>query len=178
MVLDAHGRVLLHRRLDNGRWGLPGGGIERGETAEQAVVREVREETGEEVEAERLVGVYSDPELTSITYPDGNTVAYVALAFGCRVLGGAPALSDETLEVGWRDALALPDSVTPGHRERIRDALEGNSRASSTWETTGPRPPHGPDQAHPAPLNGLSAARGRAGTKPRPGALRVLLWRL
>lgn len=129
VVLDVDGRVLLHRRSDNGCWGLPGGGIERGETAEQAVVREVREETGYEVEAERLVGVYSDPELTSITYPDGSTVAYVALAFGCRVTGGAPALSDESLEVGWHDPVALPDSVSRGHRQRIRDALDGSGGA-------------------------------------------------
>jgi len=122
-VRNTEGSILLHRRADNGRWGLPGGGIERDETAEQAVVREVLEETGYEVEARRLIGVYSEPGHTTISYPDGNSVCYVALGFACRVVGGRPALSEETIEVGWFPLEALPDSVPLGHRQRIRDAL-------------------------------------------------------
>ena len=106
IIFNAPGRVLLHRRTDNGRWALPGGAIEIGETADQAVVREVREETGYEVEVLRLVGVYSDPRHTTIRYPDGNISSYVALAFACRVIGGSPALSDETSAVEWFDPQA------------------------------------------------------------------------
>ncbi len=123
VVQDSDGRILLHRRSDNGRWGLPGGGIEMDETAGEAVVREVREETGYDVEAVRLVGVYSTPALTTITYPDGNSVTYVALTFECHALGGSPTLSDETLEVDWFAADSLPGSVSPGHLQRIEDAL-------------------------------------------------------
>lgn len=122
-VQNEGAEILLHRRADNGRWGLPGGGIELDETAEQAVVREVLEETGYRVEARRLIGVYSKPELTTLVYPDGNAVTYVALTFECRLLGGCPALSEETLEVGWFSADALPDSVSAGHLERIHDGL-------------------------------------------------------
>lgn len=129
VVQDSEGKLLLHRRSDNGNWGLPGGGIELNETAEQAVVREVLEETGYEVEALRLVGVYSTPSFTTITYPDGNSVTYVALSFECRVTGGAPALGDETLEVGWFAAAELPGSVSPGHLQRIEDALAGETAA-------------------------------------------------
>jgi len=81
VVFDAQSRILLHRRTDNGRCGLPGGTIETGETAEQAVIREVREETGYEVCVVRLIGIYSDPLHTTMTYPDGNTVSYVSLLF-------------------------------------------------------------------------------------------------
>ena len=49
------------------------------ETAEQAVIREVKEETGYEVCVIRLVGIYSDPRHTTMTYPDGNTVFYVSI---------------------------------------------------------------------------------------------------
>ena len=61
VVFDAQGRILLHRRTDNGKWALPGGAIEIGETADQTVVREVLEETGYEVSVVRLVGATPDP---------------------------------------------------------------------------------------------------------------------
>ena len=128
-VLNSDGCILLQRRSDNGLWCLPGGAIEVGETAEQAVIREVGEETGYVVEAKRLIGVYSDPAQTTITYPEGDTVSYVALLFECRVVGGEPALSDETLDVDWFSPAALPASLTPGHIPRIHDAL-ANRRAA------------------------------------------------
>ncbi len=128
VVLDERGTLLLHRRSDNGNWGLPGGGIESDETAAEAVVREVHEETGYRVEVERLIGIYSDPAFTTMTYPDGNRVAYVALAFACRLVGGAPALSDETTAVDWWPTAALPESVSAGHRQRIADALDDPAR--------------------------------------------------
>jgi mutator protein MutT len=129
IVLDKSRRVLLHRRTDNGRWALPGGSIEVGETAERAVVREVREETGYSVEVVRLVGVYSEPAQTTVNYPDGNTVAYVTLAFECRVTGGEPALCAETSAVEWFDLAALPEGFHPGHAPRLRDTLAGQEAA-------------------------------------------------
>jgi 8-oxo-dGTP pyrophosphatase MutT (NUDIX family) len=123
IVFDAMGRVLLHRRTDNGRWGLPGGAIEVGETADRAAVREVVEETGYRVEVVRLVGVYSDPTHTTIKYPDGNVNAYVAVAFECKVLGGSAALSDETSAVEWFEVEGLPVNFNPGHLVRLKDAL-------------------------------------------------------
>lgn len=66
-IRDEKGRILLLRRADgdirrDGLWSVPGGGIEPGERLDQAAVREVREETGLEVEPVALIGVYSDPE--------------------------------------------------------------------------------------------------------------------
>src|SRR5512135_1153543 len=46
VALDASGRLLLHRRSDNGLWGLPGGKVDPGESVSAAVAREVLEETG------------------------------------------------------------------------------------------------------------------------------------
>jgi ADP-ribose pyrophosphatase YjhB (NUDIX family) len=115
--------VLLHQRTDNGRWALPGGAIELDETADVAVAREVLEETGYVVEVIRLVGVYSDPQFTTMTYPDGNTVSYVALAFECRVVGGEPALSDETSAVEWFNPNRLPEQFHRSHLPRLQDAL-------------------------------------------------------
>ena len=123
VVFDGQGRILLHRRTDNGRWALPGGAIEIGETADQAVVREVREETGYQVEVVRLVGVYSDPRHTTITYPEGDTVSYVSVLFECKMTGGVRALSDESSAVDWFSPDLLPEPFHPGHIPRVHDAM-------------------------------------------------------
>jgi 8-oxo-dGTP pyrophosphatase MutT (NUDIX family) len=123
VVFDGDGRILLHRRTDNGYWGLPGGSIETGETAEQTCVREVKEETGYDVAVTRLIGVYSHPSTTTITYPDGNVVAYVAVAFECRVLGGEATLNDESSAIEWFDPNKLPEPFLPNHVVRVTDAV-------------------------------------------------------
>ena len=68
------GNVLLTRRQDNGRWCLPGGGMDPGESAAEACIREVFEETGLEVKVKRLVGIYTSPDIL-IEYPDGISFA-------------------------------------------------------------------------------------------------------
>ena len=61
VVTDSEGRILLHKRSDNFLWSTPGGAMELGESVEQAVIREVKEETGFDVEVLRCIGIYSDP---------------------------------------------------------------------------------------------------------------------
>jgi ADP-ribose pyrophosphatase YjhB (NUDIX family) len=120
------GRLLLQQRADNGRWGLPGGSVEIGETVSAAIVREVREETGFEVAVRRLVGVYSDPRFQVVRYPDGRVWHYVNLCFQCALGGGAPRPEPgETLAVGWFAPEALPEDLVGLHRQRIVDALAG-----------------------------------------------------
>lgn len=126
VVRRGDGRLLLHLRTDNGLWGLPGGGVEYGESVTTALQREVEEETGVRVEVGRLIGVYSDPSLHQIvTYPDGNVVHYVSLCFECTPGVGPLALSDETAGVAWFPPDALPRDLLPMHRVRIDDALAG-----------------------------------------------------
>jgi ADP-ribose pyrophosphatase YjhB (NUDIX family) len=117
-------RVLLQRRDDTRRWGLPGGGVEPGESVSLAVIREVREETGLDVEPLRLIGVYSDPAHHQVmTYPDGNVIHYISIVFECAVRGGTLTLSEESLELGWFDPEALPEDIMSISTIRIRDAL-------------------------------------------------------
>jgi ADP-ribose pyrophosphatase YjhB (NUDIX family) len=123
-VIFEDGRVLLQRRDDTGRWGLPGGGVEPGESVRQAVIREVREETGLLVEPIRLIGVYSDPvHHQVVTYPDGNIIHYVSTVFECVVHGGALACGDESLALDWFDPDTLPEDMMLISTVRIRDAL-------------------------------------------------------
>ena len=129
IILTAEG-LLLQRRSDNGHWGLPGGAVEPGESVSEALIREVREETGLEVRPGRLIGVYSAPAHHQVvTYPDGNVIHYVSSSFECRVTGGTLACGSESLELGWFDPEKLPEGVLPMHRIRIDDALARKTEA-------------------------------------------------
>ncbi len=111
------GVVLIRRGTDpfEGRWALPGGFVELGETVEEAAAREAAEETGLAVELARMVGVYSDPGRD----PRGHNVS---VAFLARVLGGDLSAASDAAEVAALD----PDSVELAfdHRRIVMDAME------------------------------------------------------
>jgi ADP-ribose pyrophosphatase YjhB (NUDIX family) len=87
IVRDGEGRILFVRHAPGGRWGLPGGIPERGESPAVRTVEEVREETGLDVEPVRLLGVYAG-EPFRIVYPNGDAVAFMSVVFECRLVGG------------------------------------------------------------------------------------------
>jgi 8-oxo-dGTP pyrophosphatase MutT (NUDIX family) len=103
--------------------------MEVDETAAACIEREVAEETGYLVRVKRLVGIYSEPEHTTITYPDGNMVAYVSMLFECTLLGGTATLCDETTAIEWVTPDQLPEPFHDGHRPRVRDAVAGEVAA-------------------------------------------------
>ncbi|GAB1469129.1 NUDIX domain-containing protein [Chloroflexota bacterium] len=118
-------KVLLTQRTDNGRWCLPGGGMEAGESAAEACEREVWEETGLKVRAKKLLGVYSNPDQLVI-YPDGNKAFFVVLNFEVEILGGELGLSDETTAFGWFSPAEMESLPMHGqHKSRVEDALLG-----------------------------------------------------
>ncbi|MFD2338972.1 NUDIX domain-containing protein [Clavibacter tessellarius] len=120
VILDGP-RVLLVRRGDTGGWAPVSGILEPGEEPAVGAWREAAEETGVEVEVERLVAVGTTGE---ITYPNGDRASYLDLTFRCRYVGGeAHVADDESLEVGWWPVDALPD-MPADFRRRIRDAVD------------------------------------------------------
>jgi len=124
VVFDDAGRILLQHRADFDMWGLPGGSIEAGETLNDAIVREVKEESGLDVEVVKLIGAYSEPEYTTTRYPDGNVVHYVSLTLECRVTGGSlRPQRGESKAVQFFDTHDLPEPLLRDHLPRIRDAL-------------------------------------------------------
>jgi 8-oxo-dGTP diphosphatase len=130
IIRDELGRVLLIRRGDGRGWSLPGGIMEPGEGVVDSLVREVHEETGLEVEPVRLVGVYSDPVLLHVTYPNGDQAQFVSSTFECHVLSGElRADGDESLEVAYFSPDTLPEQVVCDHAIRIHDALGGREAA-------------------------------------------------
>jgi 8-oxo-dGTP pyrophosphatase MutT (NUDIX family) len=122
VITDRRGRLLLQQRSDGGQWGLPGGSVEIGESVTEAIVREVREETGLRVSVGRLIGVYSEPGLQVVRYPDGNVWHYINVCFACAVQGGELTTCDETLALAWVAPGRLPRTLLANHRVRIRDA--------------------------------------------------------
>ena len=122
-------KVLLTRRTDNGRWCLPGGAMEAGESVAEACVREVWEETGLRVRVTRLVGVYSDPDQLVI-YPDGTKVHIVVLSFEAEVLGGELGLSNETTDFGYFSVAEMESMPMHGkHKQRVEEALLAQAEA-------------------------------------------------
>lgn len=121
IISNGEGKILLQRRSDNGLWGLPGGSVEIGESVRDAIMREVREETGLTVEVVRLIGVYSDPTVQIVRYADGNVVHYISSVFACRILAGTLQTCDETLDLQFFDPAHLPEDLVPMHHIRVQD---------------------------------------------------------
>ena len=124
VVVDQAGRILLHRRNDNDLWSIPGGAMEVGERIADTAVREVKEETGLDVQPEALVGIYTDPRHL-VEYGDGEVRQQFSVCFACRVLGGTLRTSEESLGVGFFtpaeiEAMPVHESI----RLRIRHYLE------------------------------------------------------
>jgi 8-oxo-dGTP diphosphatase len=117
VVIPSERGVVLIRRASEpfkGRWALPGGFVEVGETVEEAADREAAEETGLVVEVARLVGVYSDPERD----PRGHNVS---VAFLVRVLSGDLAAASDAAEVSVLDPTSV--ELAFDHARIIEDAL-------------------------------------------------------
>ena len=98
MILDGD-RALVIRRLrspNKGRWSLPGGGIERGETVREAIVRELHEEVNLDVSPGKLVDVVD--VLVPLKRPQYH---YVVAVFLVDVLGGEPRAGSDAGELKW-----------------------------------------------------------------------------
>ncbi|NOZ29383.1 MAG: GNAT family N-acetyltransferase [Chloroflexi bacterium] len=118
-LVEQDGRIVLVRRgvePGKGLWGLPAGYVEADESAEEAAIRETREESGLEVELDGLIGVYSFGKDTGSR---GVLILYAA-----HVVGGTLHAGDDATEVAW----FAPDSLPPDdqiafwtHRQALRE---------------------------------------------------------
>lgn len=160
-VIDA-GRILLTQREDFEVWCLPGGETQSGESLAQAARREVREETGLEVELTRLVGVYSR---SAGAAGFGGHVA----VFAARPIGGSlQGQPEEVIDLRYFAPHELPAEMIVWHRRRIQDALDGVGGGVARWLQK-PWP-------FPAGLNrqGLHALRDASGLTRREFYLRYI----
>src|SRR3984893_14390661 len=98
IVTNDRGELLLVHKTDNDLWALPGGGMDVGESIEQATVREVKEETGLDVVPTGIVGIYTNPNHV-MAYDDGEVRQQFSVCFTTKLLGGKISTSSETKEV-------------------------------------------------------------------------------
>ena len=128
IVRDDLGRVLMIHKTDNNKWALPGGAHEIGESIAETVVREVKEETGYDVEVDTITGTYTDPGHV-MAYDDGEVRQQFSIAFRATLLGGSPATSVESDRVEWIEPEQLDElELHPSMRLRIAHALAGGDR--------------------------------------------------
>jgi len=120
-VIFKNNTILLVKERSDGRWTLPGGWADVGESPSEAVIREVREESGYLVQTTRLLAVYdrekhAHPPLAYFVYK---------LFFECEIVGGAAANSIETEDVAFFEQEALPPlsltRVVPAQIDRFFD---------------------------------------------------------
>lgn len=103
-VID-RGRILMVKEIADGRWTLPGGWIDIGESAATAAEREVFEESGFRVGVHKLAAVYDKLRHGHPTAPHHSYLLF----FVCELLGGTASPSLETSEVGWFAPDDLPE---------------------------------------------------------------------
>jgi 8-oxo-dGTP diphosphatase len=119
VITDDRGQALLIQRRDNHRWEPPGGVLELGETIHDGLRREVREETGLDVEPIVLTGVYKNMNR-----------AIIALVFRCKATGGQLSTTDETEAVRWATATDIRELASPAYAIRVLDALRDDAPAA------------------------------------------------
>lgn len=115
-------KVLLVKRADSGAWAPVEGIAEPGEEPHLAAIREVKEETGLDVQVEALLGVGA---LDPVEYPNGDVVNFMVTAMHCKVTGDpevATVNDDENTDIGWFSVMQMPP-MAPHQRLLIGDAV-------------------------------------------------------
>jgi mutator protein MutT len=129
IILNEHGSVLLERRTDDHLWGIPGGGMELGESIEETARREVQEETGLVVGEMTLFGIFSGSDMYH-EYPNGDQASIVAVIYlTSDVTGELVVNADENLELVYFSADALPTvKLSPANKPIIERFLQAYSQ--------------------------------------------------
>lgn len=125
VAVDGEGRVLLVKHTYLHGWWLPGGGVDRGETTQAAVVRELREEAGLIATTKpRLISVHSNERF----FPGDHVLVFAIDAFDLteRTSHG------EIAEIGWFAPDALPEDTTRATRRRLAEVF-GGAPADPNW---------------------------------------------
>ena len=121
-IVHKERKILLQKRADNGMWSIHGGCLELGETVEETVKRELKEEIGITPTKLRFYKVFSGEEMHSV-YPNGDEIYCVDVVFLCDEYDGELKLdNEEVTELKWFDVEDLPENInTPIDKAILKD---------------------------------------------------------
>lgn len=128
LIENDEGKILMLRSPDRG-WEIPGGQVEEGESLTDALKREVKEETGVDIEVGKLKTVHSN--ITKRVQPDGVTSIGSIVSFGFigKSISGELATSEESLEVAWIDREKVLDLIGKDFmRDRVKSMLSDEEK--------------------------------------------------
>ena len=114
VVTDERARVLLMQRRDHGNWEPPGGALKVGEFVEDGLRREVKEETGVEIDVGPVSGVYENPRQ-----------GVLSLVFKCALREGAAVETTEASDVRWVSPEDVRSLLNRDYARWVSDALQG-----------------------------------------------------
>jgi len=113
LITNEKDEILLVHRNDYDLWNLPGGAMESGESPWSAVIREVKEETGFDVEIMGMQGIYSKTGEDDLVF-----------SFSCEIIGGEKTLNEEASAIEFFAIEDIPINTSPKQVERIKDYYE------------------------------------------------------
>lgn len=123
IIFDNAGRLLLQKRCDCNQWGFLGGMVEFGESVEEAAVREVKEESGLDVEVTALFGVYSK---YFAEYANGDKAQPIVHLFKSKIIGGNLIdKNEETMDLKFFDLDNIPPLFCKQHQDALDDIIAG-----------------------------------------------------
>ncbi len=105
-------KILFQRRTDNGQWGLIGGLLEMNETYAQAALREIREETGLEVQLDSFLGIYHNHNMV---WGNGDAAHVICAMFTARIVSGEPRVDEESYELRFFGKEEIPPLFAEDH---------------------------------------------------------------
>lgn len=125
-ITNEKDEILLQKRSGTEElWGLPGGILEIGDSAEEATIREVKEETGLDVKVDYLVGLYSK---YFCSYTNGDNAQVVCSCFKCTVIGGELVIDNkETFDLRFFSRENIPKLFIQQHTDMVNDFFDNKT---------------------------------------------------
>jgi len=117
IITNEQDEVLLCHRNDYDLWNLPGGGLEKGETPWECIIRESKEETGLDVKVSRLMGIYSKPHKNEVVF-----------MFICNIIGGKLTLNEEAIDIKYFSLDSIPKNTVPKQVERLKHYFKDKNK--------------------------------------------------